>query len=61
MQEDEIKIETTGRKPYIKRVTFCVRIDEDVYSFINNYAEEHKISKSKAIRELITQGVKFGN
>jgi hypothetical protein len=57
---EEIKLETTGRNRYTKRITFTVRIDEEAYNKILQYAEANKISKSKAIRELLIKGVQLG-
>jgi antitoxin component of RelBE/YafQ-DinJ toxin-antitoxin module len=59
--QDEIKLETKGRKPYVKRISFTIRIDDSVFAEIQQYQTAHNLSKSKAVRELLTKGVKFGN
>lgn len=58
---EEIELKTKGREKYAKRVTFTVRIDDEVYNRILGYAEAKHISKSKAIRELLQQGMTLGN
>jgi hypothetical protein len=58
---EEISIETKGRSRYVKRITFTMRIDDEAYGAIMQYAQANHISKSKAIRELIKRGVSIGN
>ncbi len=58
---DEIpQLETKSRKMYAKRVSFTIRIDEDIYAELQKYQAAHNLSKSKAIRELLMKGVKIG-
>jgi hypothetical protein len=53
---EEISLETKGRKRYVKRITFTIRVDEKVVELLEAYAKEHNLSKSKAIREILAKG-----
>jgi hypothetical protein len=57
---DEIDLKTTGKKPLTKRITCSIRLDDEAYAAIISYMETFKVSRSKAIREMLKKGAKIG-
>ncbi len=58
---EEINLKTSGKKPLIKRITCSIRVDDEAYAVILSYMETFKVSKSKAIRELLKKGARIGH
>ncbi len=55
---EEIEFKTSNIKKKVARLTFTIRLDDDLLAQLKAYWETNKLSKSKAIRKLIADGVK---
>ena len=55
---EETEFRTANIKKKVKRIMFTIRIDDDLYALLNEYQYKNKISRSRAIRDLLRAGVK---